>query len=60
MKLITYDVPGAAELLHSCERMIYEYIYQKKLRAVKIAGKWIIKEEWIEEFIDALEVKEAI
>ena len=60
MKLITYDVPGAAALLHASERMIYEYIYQKKLRAVKIAGKWIIKEKWIEEFIDALEVKEAI
>ncbi len=52
-----YTISDVAAILHICERTTYEYIYQGKLRAAKIGGKWIIKEEWIDEFVNANEAK---
>ena len=53
-----YSVEDVAAALHITIRTVYEYIYQKKLRAAKIGNKWAIKAEWVDEFIDASEVKE--
>ncbi len=52
-----YTIPEVAKILQVSERTVYEYIYQGKLRASKIAGRWRIKPEWVDELVDACEVQ---
>jgi excisionase family DNA binding protein len=59
MSLKTYNISEAAEALHISDRSVYEYIYQGFLKAAKIGGKWLIKEEWLSAFIDS-SIKEAV
>ena len=52
-----YTIVDVAKILQISERTVYEYIYSGKLRAAKVAGRWRIKPEWVEEFVDACEVQ---
>ena len=54
-KLLT--ILDAAELLNVSDRTVYELIYQGKLRAAKIGGKWGIRIEWLDAYIDSCEVQ---
>lgn len=43
----------AAEMLNTTDRTVYELIRTGRLRAAKIAGKWAIRVEWLEEYVEA-------
>lgn len=46
-------VVDVADMLNVTTRTVYDLIYSGRLRAAKIGGKWAIRYEWVEEFIDA-------
>lgn len=54
-----YSITQAARVLNVSTRSVYEYIYQGKLRAAKIGGKWVIRVEWLDELIDSCVVQVA-
>lgn len=43
----------AAEMLNTTDRTVYELIRTGRLRAAKIAGKWAIRIEWLEAYVEA-------
>jgi excisionase family DNA binding protein len=45
-------VTDVANTLRISERTVYEYIYSGKIRAAKIASKWRIRPEWVDEFVE--------
>lgn len=52
-----YSITDTASVLNISTRSVYDLIYNGKLRAAKICGKWAIKPEWVDEYIDASEIK---
>lgn len=52
--LTVYEI---ADMLNTTDRTVYELIRTGQLRAAKIAGKWAIRLEWVEEYVDACEVQ---
>lgn len=46
-----------ADMLNTTDRTVYELIRTGRLRAAKIAGKWAIRLEWVEAYVDACEVQ---
>ena len=48
-----YTVADVATILMVSERTVYEYIYNGTIKAAKIANRWRIRPEWVEDFIEA-------
>jgi len=46
-----YTLKEAADFLHMSERTAYDLVHTGELKAAKIGGKYIIKEEWIDDLI---------
>jgi excisionase family DNA binding protein len=48
----TYDLTEAAEVLKCCAEKVRQLILDKELKAVKIGKRWVIAEQWLNEFLD--------
>lgn len=48
--LVMYDVKETARILEVSTRTVMNYIYNGKLKAQKIGGKWKITKENLESF----------
>lgn len=46
-----YTLEDIAEMLQVTRRTLYNYIKSGKLKAKKVANKWIVTEEQLQEFI---------
>jgi excisionase family DNA binding protein len=47
-----YTIPDVANILQISERTVYEYIYNGSIKAAKVANRWRIKPEWLDDFIE--------
>jgi excisionase family DNA binding protein len=48
-----YTVKECAEYLHMTERAIYNFIKDGRLTGSKVGRVWLIKQRWIDDFLDA-------
>jgi excisionase family DNA binding protein len=48
-----FTVEQAAEKLKCSIRHIYDMIHEKQIRAKKCGKNWIIKAEWINEYLES-------
>ncbi|MCB1418316.1 MAG: helix-turn-helix domain-containing protein [Notoacmeibacter sp.] len=51
---ILYTVPEAMTVLRIGRSLFYELVKEKKLRAVKIAGKTLVRKDDLDSFISSL------
>lgn len=47
-----YTVDEIKDMLHLSSRTILNYIRSNKLKAMKLGGKWLIKETELEAFLE--------
>lgn len=47
-----YTIADVAKILRLSERTIYAYVASGDIKAAKVANRWRIKPEWVDEFLE--------
>ena len=51
LELKMYDIKQVAEILEISPRTVSTYIKEEKIKAMKIGGKWKVREEDLKEYL---------